>query len=503
MTIKTLEERVGMTRANIRFYEEQGFLSPARLENGYRDYSDADAGTLRKIKLFRRLHLDLDTIRKLQGGEMTLTQALADQLAALERDQTALDRARQVCAELKDAGADWSSLDPKPWLEKLEKAPVPVSPRYAPPVDIAPPPDSTLYPWRRYYARQIDLTLCGLLWAAVSLLGFHWWPPREQPALLFWQFFDGYVGWALLFLFEPLLLHLWGTTPGKALFAISVRDADGNKLSWKHALRRTWGVFSKGYGYGVPIYEYWRLWKNYKACQNGERNEDWEGYLRPDRSFVWESYRVADGRGWRCVACAGAYALRLALIVLIALQSLLPPNRGPLTEAEFYENCNFYIDYLTPGNRHLDREGKLIDAQVPTGGAVVQVGGSIDTEFSVTLTDGAVTGVTVTRRAETTSSLWVYNTYQQVALLALAGSRPEVNALNFYRLAGDAGSFFQETEWNYDRALSFASGLPEPEVRQETLLEHFEHASPTFPLLTAERGETARFEQTFTVTVAP
>ena len=46
MTIKELEERTGMARANIRFYESEGLLSPARQENGYRDYSEEDVKTL-------------------------------------------------------------------------------------------------------------------------------------------------------------------------------------------------------------------------------------------------------------------------------------------------------------------------------------------------------------------------------------------------------------------------------------------------------------------------
>lgn len=37
MTIKDIEIRSGMTRANIRFYEAEGLLSPARSANGYRD----------------------------------------------------------------------------------------------------------------------------------------------------------------------------------------------------------------------------------------------------------------------------------------------------------------------------------------------------------------------------------------------------------------------------------------------------------------------------------
>ena len=40
MTIKEIEALSGMSRANIRYYETEGFLSPERRENGYRDYSE-------------------------------------------------------------------------------------------------------------------------------------------------------------------------------------------------------------------------------------------------------------------------------------------------------------------------------------------------------------------------------------------------------------------------------------------------------------------------------
>ena len=37
MTLKEIEEASGMQRANIRFYEEEGFLHPEREKNGYRN----------------------------------------------------------------------------------------------------------------------------------------------------------------------------------------------------------------------------------------------------------------------------------------------------------------------------------------------------------------------------------------------------------------------------------------------------------------------------------
>ena len=38
MKIKQVEELVGITRKNIRFYEDQGLLNVERAENGYREY---------------------------------------------------------------------------------------------------------------------------------------------------------------------------------------------------------------------------------------------------------------------------------------------------------------------------------------------------------------------------------------------------------------------------------------------------------------------------------
>ena len=40
MTIKDVEERTGLSRSNIRFYEKEKLIEPSRNEsNGYRDYS--------------------------------------------------------------------------------------------------------------------------------------------------------------------------------------------------------------------------------------------------------------------------------------------------------------------------------------------------------------------------------------------------------------------------------------------------------------------------------
>ena len=476
MTIKELEALVGMTRANIRFYEQEGLIAPARLPNGYRDYSEEDADTLSKIKLFRGLHLDLDAIRALQSEELTLAEALEKQLAALETDQTALDRARQICRELRESGAGYADLDPKPWLDELERPPLSGSSRYAPPEDQYVPPASARHPWRRYFARDIDLAICGAIWLAVYALGLHWNPPDNIWVTLL----NVYVEWGLLLLLEPLCLHFWGTTPGKAVFGISIRGENGEKLTWIEALNRTWQVFDRGCGYMIPIYNLWRQWKSYRACEEGER-EPWE---------AGETYEIADDKVWRCLACAGILILDVGLSVLIRMQALMPPNRGELTAAEFFENYNFYVDYLGTEGYHLDGNGQWVS---PERSGYTVVFSSIESEVSVILEDGVVTGVTVTRQAETDTFLWLSGTEPEIALLAFAGSLPEVNCVNF-RPSDWLGTMEQQPDLNYDLSVR---GLLH--ITQSTELDGFEDMGGLHSVLSAREGQTGVFRQEFRV----
>ena len=88
MRINEVEAQVGITKKNIRFYEEQGLLHPRRsTENGYRDYGEGELVTLRQIKLLRKLGVPLEEIRKMQAGGITLGDCMRRHLVTLEREQ--------------------------------------------------------------------------------------------------------------------------------------------------------------------------------------------------------------------------------------------------------------------------------------------------------------------------------------------------------------------------------------------------------------------------------
>lgn len=66
MKINEVEQKVGITKKNIRFYEQEGLLKPERnVQNGYREYSEEDLILLQKIKLLRKLSVPIEEIRKI------------------------------------------------------------------------------------------------------------------------------------------------------------------------------------------------------------------------------------------------------------------------------------------------------------------------------------------------------------------------------------------------------------------------------------------------------
>ena len=87
MKIHEVEQLVGITKRNIRFYEKEGLLTTGRnADNGYRNYEDGDVEVLRKIKLLRKLDVPMDAIRKMQQGALTLTDGLRRHMIQLERE---------------------------------------------------------------------------------------------------------------------------------------------------------------------------------------------------------------------------------------------------------------------------------------------------------------------------------------------------------------------------------------------------------------------------------
>ncbi|MBP3604234.1 MAG: MerR family transcriptional regulator [Lachnospiraceae bacterium] len=121
MKINEVEQAIGITKKNIRFYEQQGLLSPSRnAGNGYRDYSEEDVYVLQQIKLLRKLGIPIEEIRKLQSKHLTLEDCLKRHLITLERESKNLNSIQDFCKSILSTDASLDTLPVTQLLSDME-----------------------------------------------------------------------------------------------------------------------------------------------------------------------------------------------------------------------------------------------------------------------------------------------------------------------------------------------------------------------------------------------
>ena len=127
-------------------------------------------------------------------------------------------------------------------------------------------------------ARRLDTLLYGLPWLAIQLYILHDYQTADpvSPVLYYAAFVIPFVFVQVFFLsslaqtltafvLEPLFLTLFGTTPGKWIMGLELRNAEGGHLALTQARNRTMTVIFGGEGFYLPIYSLWRNYRSYRA----------------------------------------------------------------------------------------------------------------------------------------------------------------------------------------------------------------------------------------------
>ena len=398
MTIKEIETLTGMTRANIRFYESQGLLHPARGANGYRDYSEEDVQLLKRIQLLRSLHMSLEDIRNLQTDREELTTALDRQIGLLEQERTEADRSRQVCREMRQDGASFHTLDAQRYLDSLDR------PRSETVRILQTDVESRdQIPFRRYFARTLDLWIDTTV-VYVFLMVVCNVRVMDQGALVTLA-----LPVLLMVILEPLLLSRTGTTLGKWILGISVTDLSGERMDYWEALTRTCSALWKGAGFYIPVYSLVRLWKMYSVAAEN-RELPWEEESRIVRK---------DFRAWRIPAYLAAAAILVGVLVGGTVLAESPRHRGDLTAEEFSENFNRLAGYYRMDfGRKLDSNGHWGNRVTDTIGITI-ADPAVYPDFVLEETDGKLTAVSFTY--DTAEDFgWPLSTQNQVLIAVLS-----------------------------------------------------------------------------------
>lgn len=350
-------------------------MSPARSANGYRDYSETDLAILKRIKLLRLLHMPLEEIKALHTGECELTEALDRHIEQLHADVSELERSETLCETMRGDGVHYESFDAQPYLDLYSKG----GDRPAPELSADTIP-KVCAPWRRFFARSLDMVIYSISWGIFLTLVLHINISNRGTGA---DLLDTIISLILMLFLEPLQLSFFGTTLGKWILGLRVTNEDGGRLSYSTALSRTWTVFVRGWGLNIPIYALVREWKSYKACDAGE-TLDWE---------YDSTLTLKDERGWRIAAYLSAWVVVVGILVLSFSAAELPRHRGDITAAEFCDNYNYLAKwYGIDSGSELDDSGKWVE--IPSDSYAIYIGGNVSApDFELTETDGVLTGV--------------------------------------------------------------------------------------------------------------
>lgn len=105
MTIKEVEDRTGLTRSNIRFYEKEKLIEPSRNDkNGYRDYSEKDVENIIKIAYLRTLEISIEDIRNIVSDKVPLAEMIKKQTTAIQTQIEGLNKAKIMCERMLESG---------------------------------------------------------------------------------------------------------------------------------------------------------------------------------------------------------------------------------------------------------------------------------------------------------------------------------------------------------------------------------------------------------------
>ncbi len=168
-----------------------------------------------------------------------------------------------------------------------------------------------LYPIRRFFARMLDIMLYGVLIYIVKVkMGIN---PLDQANL----------GREILFLIPYLVLDAAaltyiGTTPGKWLLNVTLRDQNRQKLSLVHALIRSSRVWILGFAMYTPFVLVSLPLSWFMAHKYGK--------------FIWDLHKK------NIIECESISGLKIAgyILVILAASSLLhytvPPEFLPTLE---------------------------------------------------------------------------------------------------------------------------------------------------------------------------
>jgi len=196
------------------------------------------------------------------------------------------------------------------------------------------------YPWRRFFARSIDHALYVIPWSIIAYFVLH-------IDISAWNIRNMIISYVLMLLIEPFFLRIFGTTLGKAIFGIRIKNEQGENLTLAQGYRRIWGVFGLGFGYGIPIYSFYRHYRCFKECKESNNIMEWDFQNKFSYSI---NLKILPLRGIICLLCI---IMLGGILFMLPFAADMPKHRGGLSSEQFLENVERYARFHRLGDEAL------------------------------------------------------------------------------------------------------------------------------------------------------
>ena len=311
------------------------------------------------------------------------------------------------------------------------------------------------HPARRFLARIVDTTIVTIIGNAILKIGFRINTGLSVQTLMYCEI----IFWLFELMIEPLLLSTIGTTPGKWIMGIKVRDMKSKgkleiKQSYIRALKLAW----HGFGFMIPIFTIYKRGISYFRCKMND-------------TMPWDEgidVELDDDKQTRIVLCVVAVILLNVFDEFVAKQAMLPQNRGDITYEQFREN--------------------LVEIMKYTGYT-----GDILDNYNVTVgSNGFVSSVSISFTDEQDTA----DRYNQMylAFLAFAGASDGSNGLNLMMtsVTGRMRAYYNSFEDNY-------CGVAIKNISDSKVMDENSY-STLYSMLYGSTPSVPAFNQTFTMT---
>ena len=121
MTTHEVEEMLGITKQTLIYYEKEGFITPQRDSNNYRNYLKKELDILELVLLLRSMEISIDEIKLILNNQLSIRDALKTKKEFIENTKIQLEDIYQKInnyIKRKEVKISFNNESLKQWIDR-------------------------------------------------------------------------------------------------------------------------------------------------------------------------------------------------------------------------------------------------------------------------------------------------------------------------------------------------------------------------------------------------